>query len=1364
MRADQLLDSLRELDVKLVVEGDRLRCSAPKGRLTPELESEIKRCKPELVRMLGEYSKIPPAKREEQGDPPLSFAQERLWFLDRLHPNNPTYNITAYRQFSNTIDTAALEFALHEIAQRHEILRTNFVEKNGEPVQSISETIIPKIAFLDLAGESEAVRQDRMKEAITAEAGRTFDLGRDLLFRVTIIRASPEYHLLLLTIHHIISDGWSIGVFFRELTAFYEQYTSGLPADLPALPIQYADFAWWERRRSGSDLLNSQLSYWKQKLADSVRLLELPVDHPRPATATFGGGLYQFEIDSETSQRIKRLARQEGVSLFMALLSVFKALLFRYTHQSDILVGSPVSTRNGLDLEPAIGFFVNTLVLRTTLPAESSTRDLLHLVKETVLEAHANQDVPFERLVRELGPERSLSHSPLFQVAFVLLNTPSYSEYDITSSGSMFDLTLNARETRSGICGSIEYSTDLFEQATMKRFATHFCELAKNMTMQPDEPIAQLDILPPAERFGLLQKWSGETLAYPGDACVHDLFEEQVSRTPDSIAVVCEARELTYRDLSARSNQLADRLRGLGIRTGSLVALCVDRSSEMLVGLLAILKAGAAYLPLDPQFPKQRLAFMLADSGAGVLVTEGSLEQIFDSVTLPIVRLDDDQMPIESVGLTQPATHASPEDLAYVLYTSGSTGKPKGVEISHRALVNLLISMKTQPGISREDRLLAVTTLSFDISGLEMFLPLIVGATVVIAPRPALADGAMLRRLLEQHGCTMMQATPVTWRLLLESGWQGKRGFKILCGGEAMARELANRLLAGGTELWNLYGPTETTIYSTRQCVEQGSGPVSIGKPIANTQIYVLDSYLKPVPTGVVGDLYIGGDGLARGYLGRPELTAEKFIPSPFRTGDRLYKTGDLARWLPQGNLDFIGRVDHQVKLRGYRIELGEIAAVMEQQPEVQQAVAIVDEDTGGDPRLIAYVVAREQMTLDTRALRDALHTKLPAYMVPGSFVELDVLPVTPNGKLDRKALPKPIAANREISPAGTKLEAQLLAIWERVLGTSGIGVSDNFFDLGGHSLLAVKLFNHLEPMFGAMPISMLFQAPTVRDMAAKLSGQGFVAPWRSLVAIRATGSKRPLFLVPGLGGNVICYAELARYLGPDQPIYALQSLGLDGKEEPLERIEDIAAHFIAEIRSVQAKGPYQFGGACMGGTVAFEMAQQLHAQGDQVCFLALLETWAPNSLDAGVLTGLGLDPLTSFGSRVFEHINRLWRLQWGERFAYVREKAKLLTNRSGNGNTSDRAERLRERVARANFHAMVNYVPKPYNGHIDIVLAEARQIQGRNDPRLVWAELAAGRCSIQRVGALDSGWLLKEPYVGMLAANLRERLHLVNS
>jgi amino acid adenylation domain-containing protein len=905
---------------------------------------------------------------------PVSYAQKGLWLLSRFEPHSAAYNIAAAFRLTGALKVDALERSFNEIAWRHEILRTTFLILEERLVQVVHPVREPlRIEIVELGQLAKGACGERVKQLATEHAQKPFDLAQWPLIRLKLLRLDAEEHVLLLSMHHIIGDGWSTGVLIRELAAIYKAFSAGQPSPLEELSLQYADFTLWQQEWLSGEVLETHLAYWRQQLAGAPPVLELPTNRPRPAVASFRGATHFFHLSTQLTEDLKALSRGEGVTLYMTLLGAFQTILYRYSGQQDIVVGSPIANRNREETEQLIGFFVNTLVMRTDLSGNPRFSEVLKAVHETTLGAYVHQDLPFERLVEELQPKRDLGHSPIFQVMFILQNAPtsalelagvSLSALEVDNNTSKFDLTLAMQEEAGNYLSSrLEYNSDLFDAATIERLVGHFETMLEAIVEDPARRIDELPLLTSGEREQMLVEWNNTKVFYRQDKSIHELFDEQAARTPDAVAVQFAGEHLTYAELRTRSNQLAHHLRSLGATSEALVGICVDRSAEMVVGLLGILKAGAAYVPLDPAYPAARRAFMLDDAGISVLLTQQSLVPEMSAHDLKLVCLDSDWEAISRQSKQSPPPLSSTANLAYTIYTSGSTGRPKGVQISHRAVVNFLASMRDQPGITDSDVLLSVTTLSFDIAALELYLPLITGARLVIVSRETAVDGRQLAKIIAASGATIMQATPATWRLLLEAEWAGSDRLKMLCGGEALSGELAGRLLERGASLWNMYGPTETTIWSAVKRVERVEGNVvGIGQPIANTQIYILDTHFQPVPVGVAGELYIGGDGLARGYLNREGLSAERFVPHPYsqKAGARLYRTGDRARYLADGQIEFLERLDHQVKIRGHRIESGEIEAALEQHPAVGGAVVLAREDAPGDKRLVAYVVTRQ--------------------------------------------------------------------------------------------------------------------------------------------------------------------------------------------------------------------------------------------------------------------------------------------------------------------------------------------------------------------------------------------------------------------
>ncbi|MBW8879249.1 MAG: amino acid adenylation domain-containing protein, partial [Acidobacteria bacterium] len=1037
----------------------------------------------------------------------LSYAQQRLWFIDRLEGGSSQYNIPSAMRVSGALDSVAFARALGAIVERHESLRTVFREVDGKVHQVIREGVEFRLTEMDLSGVESAAREPRVLDMAVEDARRPFDLSRDLMLRVSLVKLAPEEHVVLFNMHHIASDGWSMGVLARDLRALYEACRAGQESPLPPLRVQYADYACWQRQWLQGDVLENQLSYWRGQLEGLPLVHNLPLDAPRPARQGFEGGQHVQRLGGELRTQAAVRCRETGVTLFMLLEAAFTVLLARFSQETDIVLGSPIAGRVHRDVEPLIGFFVNTLVLRSDLSANPRFVDLLSAGKQTILDAYAHQHVPFEMLVEELKPERSLSHSPLFQILFVLQNTDR-EQGDAGLGGTCIepfgggsgvvklDLELNLREAEGGLILHWLYKKDLFAADTIARMASNFAVLLAGLLERPEERVQSLPLLTATDRRQLLE-WNETGAAYPQTACLHELIEAQAERTPDQTAVVCEGEALSYRELCGAADRLAQRLRGAGVGVDGVVGVLSERSLEMVVGLLAVLKAGGTYLPLDPDYPAERLAFMLADSKTPVVLAQERLLPRLSEHAARVLALDGvAQGGGEAPRQEWQASAARPESLAYVIYTSGSTGRPKGTMNSHRGIVNRLVWMQQRYGLSSADRVLQKTPYSFDVSVWELFWPLLTGARLVMALPGGHQDPEYLARTIQSEGITTTHFVPSMLEAFLEApGLEACAAslVRVVASGEALPLALARRFFARlpGVELHNLYGPTEAAVDVTSRACGPEDRRIPIGRPVSNTAMHVVDGELGAVPVGVGGELLIGGVQVGRGYLSRPDLTAEKFIPDPFsgEPGSRLYRTGDLGRWLPGGELEYLGRIDHQVKLRGFRIELGEIESQLRSQGVVKEAVVVAREDRPGDKRLVAYVVGREDLA--TERLREYLASKLPEYMVPSAFVVLDWLPLTPSGKVDRRALPAPELGERgEYVAPRTEVESRLCEIWEELLGVERVGIEDNFFDLGGHSLLATQVVSRVRAEVGVeVPLRTVFEHPTVAAFCARLPG-----------------------------------------------------------------------------------------------------------------------------------------------------------------------------------------------------------------------------------------------------------------------------------
>ncbi len=1039
--------------------------------------------------------------RRNQTEAPLSFAQQRLWFLDQFSPGSCAYNVPRVFRLTGALDTAALQHAVDALVERHEILRTVFKMSQAGPVQVVQAPRAVPLTTFDLTAVPHTEQQSKVDETVMNVVRHPFNLASDLMLRATLIPLAEDEHVLVVMSHHIASDGWSKGVMFRELAAFYNGAVAKATVALPALSIQYSDFAAWQKQWVKGVRLQRQQAYWKKQLEGAPALLELPTDFPRPAMQGFEGttegGLFQGNLLAD----LKALSQREGVTLFMTLFASFQVMLARYSGQEDIVVGTPIAGRGRSELEPLIGDFVNMLAMRTDLSGSPSFRELLQRVKKVALDAFDNQDLPFENLVEELEHGRDMSRAPVFQTIFILENAPpappamqnlKVEILDFDTPTAKSDLILILAQDAAGLKVKLEYRTDLFSKTTIYRFLAQYRTLLESIVADPAQPMTKLAIWAPEEQKQLAA-WN-QTAHEKLDRCLHHLFEEQVVRTPSAIAIEFQDRKLTYREFNERANQLAHCLISLGVKPDSRVGVCVHRSPEMLIALLGIMKAGGAYVPIDPAYPRDRMEFMLQDGGAEVLVTEASLLETVATHGAKTFCFDRDAAELAKQSTENPQRKVTAANLCYVIFTSGSAGRPKGVQLEHRNVANFVGYVKRTLQVGQDDAYLGVASMSFDASVLDFYLPLSVGAKFVIVDADATRDPSALAQAMSRTGVTVMHATPSTWRSLVDSGWKGNSSFKLLSGGEALSWDLAKELLPRCAALWNLYGPTETAVYSAVHKVNASDGTVLVGRPIDNTKIYILDILQQHTPIGVPGEICIAGAGVARGYLDRPELTAERFVCDPFVGGDaRMYRTGDLGRFRPDGIIQCLGRLDHQVKLRGFRIELGEIESVLMQFPGVRQAVADVKAGNSGDKRLVGYLVLEAGTEPSLAEMRTFLKTKLPEYMVPATFMLLEKLPVSPNGKLNRKALPLPDDARpelaREFVPPSTPVEQAVAEIFSEVLEVRTVGLHDDFFELGGHSLLAARVVTRLRDRFQIeMTPRFLFESPSVQGMASRIS------------------------------------------------------------------------------------------------------------------------------------------------------------------------------------------------------------------------------------------------------------------------------------
>ena len=1376
------------------------------------------------------------ACRRPETPPQLSFAQERLWFLDQLMPGSPVFNVPIAVQLSNAIDCNALQKSVNEIVRRHQVFRTSFITVDGRPAPLVSSDLEAELDVVDLTSLRASERETESHRLTNDEALRPFDLARGPLIRTSLLKLSAQESIFLLTMHHIVSDGWSIVLFFQELSALYQAFSNGKASPLSELPIQYTDYADWQREWLRGELLEQQLSYWRNQLGGELPVLELPADRPRPAVQTHPGGRVTLTLPAELTHAVSALSQRENATLFMTLLAAFKVLLQRYTGQDDIIVGSPIANRPRAETEKLIGFFLNNLALRTDLSGDPSFRELLWRVRNTALDAYAHQDVPFEKLIEELRPERDLSRTSIFQVYFNLFSfsddielpdgtTSSFVDAWLQSDENLskFDLTLYAGEDDRKIKLALVYNTDLFEHDRIVEMLEQFKSLLSQIVERPDEKISSFSLVTPeAQKF--LPNPAQPFPARRREA-IQTLFAEQARRRPDQTAIVDPRETWSYRDLDSRTNQLANYLRQSGICARDTVAIYGHRSAPLVCAILGVLKAGAAFVILDPSYPASRLinCLQIAAPRAWLQIeAAGPLPEVLDQFVSSLDYCCRLELPArDSLGESDllancstenPYIEVDPDDLAYVAFTSGSTGNPKGILGRHGPLTLFTSWAVEMFGLNESDRFCMLSGLAHDPLHRDIFTPLQIGGTICTPDPQDLEAPQRLRAWMKQQGITVANLTPAMSQLLSESDAAitseqiESLRYSFLVG-DVLTRHDVSRLkrLAPSINCVNLYGATETqravgyfvvpnqdesSCEAENKAVwKSGTGVallnlaqdvratikevLPLGKGIKDVQLLVLNGSRQLCGIGEAGEIYFRSPHLAKGYLGDEALTRERFILNPFTnaSGDRLYRTGDLGRYLPDGNVEHLGRVDRQVKVRGFRIEPGEIEAVLTQHPAVRETAVIARQDEAGGTSLVAYVVPLQPSGITTTVLRQYLGDKLPAYMMPAAFVMIEALPLTPNRKLDRSALPAPDQTHRErtgeYKAPRSEVEEMLADIWREVLAVERVGIDDNFFELGGHSLMAVRLFATMEKKFGRrLPLATLFQAPTVAQLAAIL--QKDVAPsWSSLVPIQPRGSGQPFFCVHAVGGNVLEYHDLARHLGTDQPFYGLQSRGLDGTQPPHTRITEMAAHYVKEIREFQPVGPYLIGGRSLGGIIAFEMACQLRTQGQEVGLLALLDSYPVGYNKRSPAAGALRSKAGRIVRRMGSHLSNLRGLSLQKKLLYVMDKSRYgalklksklwRTIYRSYGNLGRALPRTLRHVQEFNWLAAHTYVPQLYDGRVTLFWAST-DLRASFDLVEGWRVLAPRGVEVQEISGTHLN-IIKEPHVAELALKLGESL-----
>ena len=1287
-----------------------------------------------------------------------SQAQQRFWFEEQLHPGNPGLNVAVRWKLEGDVLQAELEEAWRLIIERHQTLRTSLEVLDGEPVQIVEPSVAFTIPLVDLSLLSEEEATAQADELATKEARTPFDLSLAPLIRVTRLVMSTRVSILLVTAHHAVCDGWSVGILAHEMGEICGALRAGQKPDLPALQVDYGTYAAWEREWLAESSLASETEF-SRRLLQGYKQFELLPDRPRPAIQTSQGGIATVLLPRTLTGDLDQLSRDRGCTLFMLALAALTVLLHRYSGEEDIAVGTQVAGRDEAELEALVGCFINTIALRTDVSGDPTFLELLERVRDVVTETFELRHFPLERLIEVVNPKRDLSRNALFSLNFIFqrsfIKNENFGPFKLIdlpsrSAGALYDLNFFMVERPEGWRVSCEYNTDLFDLETVAAMLERLQNVFRAVLADPAQRVSAIPLLSETDRYELIVERNRTEKAYPSERTLPELFKDQVRRAPDARAIVCGDETLSYAALSRAAADVAQALRHAGHAPAARVGIFLERSADLVVALLGVLESGSAYVPLDPAYPRERLATILEDASLAAVITHSNLRSRLPAGDVPVVTIDALPAAAEpNVSETSPR----PEDTAYVIYTSGSTGKPKGVAVPHRALVNFLYAMRELPGLEPSDTLVAVTTVSFDIAGLELYLPLIVGAKLVVASEAEVVDGAALLDTLRRNRATVMQATPVSWQLLIEAGWQGDPALKMICGGEALPRRLADQLLQRGDQLWNMYGPTETTIWSSVERVVAGLGPVELGPPIANTQFYVLDARGQLAVPGTPGELFIGGDGVALGYLGLPELTAERFVHDTFRNvpDARLYRTGDLVRTRANGRLEFLGRTDHQIKLRGFRIELGEIEAVLLRQPEVAEAVVIAGEDVTGSPAILAYVVCRGGLLESKEATNDELRRRLgltlPSYMIPALVIALPVLPRTPNGKVDRRSLPAPERISS--SSAGdsivlTPTEARLTELIGELLGRERLAPTDDIFALGFHSLLAVRLVARISERLGvAVPLRWLFSYPTVRGIAQQIDSMNPAKPVATaaepVTSYNTEGTLTPfIYLHSDLLAEGLYCRKIAASVGADRPFHAVAPHGSAALPQ-LPTIEAMANDYLPLIRSVQPHGPYRLGGFCVSGLVAYELARLLRAFGETVEDVLLINASAlPKRSVApfdALVRRIGLDARLEprLREKLIYNIARLHGAVASGPSAtadFLARRLHLLGGRAGGQRPFMRAAPPEAYAFRgtpqtethfAHIVAALTYHPHPYDGDITLIWS-AEQLTTPVNPTLGWS------------------------------------------
>ncbi|WP_377863492.1 amino acid adenylation domain-containing protein [Bacillus sp. R86525] len=1387
MKMIELLNKLRKKNIKIWIEDDSLRFNGPKEGLNQELLKGLHQHEYEILSLLKDAKKtdypkklqvVTKAKKEHI---PLSFAQNRLWFMEQLKPGNSFYNIQDVRKITGPLNLKALEKSIQEIVNRHAGLRTTFAEENEQPVQIITDQMKLPFRVINLCSSTKDESEKEAEKIIYDDASTPFDLSKCLI-RATVIHHSSEEYILILSMHHIISDGWSMGILFKEMEVLYEAFCNDQPSPLPDLNCQYSDYSIWQHDQFQEEKLQNDLLYWKNQLKNAPNLIELPTDFSRPAIQNYKGSLYSFWLSGADIEELEMICQENGSTLFMGLLTIYNILLHRYTGQEDIIVGTVTANRNSIELEEIIGFFVNTLPIRNDLSNDPTFEELLMKVRNSCLGAYAHQEVPFEMLVDQLKPERNLSYTPIVQTLCILqsasdtLQLPGLkvSRVEVDYDTAKFDLTFAFEKDADGMQCHIEFNNEIFTENTIVKLTKSFQNILKSSVATPNKRISELQIISKRDRKKVVETWNEKNDINYSNLCIHEWFEKQVENRPDSIAIVSTKESISYQQLNERANQLAHFLRENGVTTEVKVGICVERTIEMLVGIIGILKAGGTYVPIDSNYPEERKQYILQDSNAQLLLTNEHLVDSFhEDLEIEILTFEKDRKIIKQKSTSNIKNISNPSNLAYIIYTSGSTGKPKGVMVSHSNVTRLFLNTEKCYQFNSDDKWTLFHSFAFDFSVWEIWGALLYGGQLVIVPYWTARSIDEFYELVAKQKITVLNQTPSAFYQFIEADKELNMELSlrtVIFGGESLETNKLNNWFNKHGDckpaLVNMYGITETTVHVTHQPINhsQTNEKNMIGKRISDLELYILDENMEPVPIGVVGEIHVGGAGVARGYNNRPRLTAEKFVPNIFskEKGSRLYKTGDLARFLDSGGLEYLGRIDHQVKIRGFRIELEEIQRVMEEYPLIQQTVVVVHTNEDNDIRIVAYFTLENGQSLDLGALKDYLKNIIPNYMIPSWFIEMKKFPLSQNGKIDKKRLPNPSNETRiskhEMVLPRTEIEMMLSDIWKETLKISKVSVKDNFFELGGNSFSAIQFIRKVEALLGkTVSTAAIFQYPTIEGIAKMLEKESNNNENDVIVELHPSENKQTLSLVHPVGGNIFCYTGLLKLLEPNYQVYGFKAPGIDGNEKPITSIRELAKRYVSELLLTN-RTEHTILGWSMGGIVAFEMGIQIYDQLGYAPKIIMIDSWSKDissmEYSGEIIFKMFIEDLQkSSGAEIYlnqmdQGMNEL------ERLNYVL----TVIRKAGIFSTEFKVEHLKYMldVYSANLNALNGYVPtKRYPGEIVVLRAENGDNQ---DKTLGWKDWSQQEVSVKTIPG-DHYTIFNKPGINILADEIRKSL-----